>query len=141
MSIKSSDDKMDKFPLDENFIDHSGKSRRFHISIVETIADGYFLEAKEITKDEGYRFETYSSISPFTALGKMRKKIHRKLSTRYIYTHENGQIALTHDEIYGRISYNGIVIDGKLVEFEHFLELLTTYEGFNLSIKIDDPSE
>ena len=141
MSNKSNDKKFDEFPFEEIFIDHSGKPRHFNISILETTIEGYFIEAKEITKGGGYQFETYSSVSPFTALGRMRDKIRRELATRYTYKHENGQIALTHDKIYGRISYNGIIIDGSLIEFDHFIELLSTYEGSNISITLIDPSE
>src|SRR5438270_595734 len=100
------DKMLPKFPLEEEYIDHSGRSRHFRISIRKLIAEDFYLEAREVSQNQGYYFEVYSSVYSAPALGsslaKLRGKIRKGISTRYLHTDAAGKIQLTHDEVYGR---------------------------------------
>ena len=140
MSLDFVEEILRKFPLEEDFIDHSGCSRRFRISIRKLNAEDFYLEARDLSQREGYYFEVYSSIYSAAALGqslgKLRGKIRKGISTRYVHTNAAGKIQLTHDEMYGRISGDGIIVDGSALPFRDLERVLTTYEGFEIFIRI-----
>jgi hypothetical protein len=133
------------FPLEEEFIDHSGHCRRFAISLRKLGIGGFCLDATDLSQAEGYRFEVYSTEYSAQALGaslgKLRGNIRKGIVTRYLHTDANGQRDLTHDELHGRIASDGLVVDGELLHFDDLERILTTHEGFRISIRIDDPSE
>jgi hypothetical protein len=136
---------LSKFPLEEGFVDHSGKTRRFRISFRKLIAEDFFLQANEISNKLGYYFEVYSSIYSVpaldSALRKLRQKIRKGLSTRYLYTDSNGEKSLTHDQMTGLISNDGIMLDGELLLFRDLEKILVTHEGFHISISIRTAAE
>ncbi|HOU97184.1 MAG TPA: hypothetical protein PLN06_11290 [Bacteroidales bacterium] len=121
------------FPDREHFLDFSGKKREFEYLVHENDL-GYLIRAKE-TKDIGYEFHAFSENNPYHALGEIRQKIRKRLSTRYLQK-EGGKYHLYHDEAKGHISYGGVVIDGIFIPFEHLNEMIQTYEGFHIEIKI-----
>lgn len=128
------------FPLHEEYLDHSGRPRRFEVSLRKGPTGDFFVEAREPSPVEGYRFEVYSTIYSMPAvgdaLGRLRVKIRKVLATRYLHTDAQGRKVLTHNEISGRISCDGIVVDGTLVSFKELAEILTASEGFDISVKI-----
>ena len=133
------------FPMEEDFIDHSGLSRRFRIHIRKQATGAFFLHAMELSQAEGYRFEVYSTDYSAqalgSALGKLRQKIRKGIVTRYLHTDAEGRRDLTHDELHGRISSDGLVVDGELLHFEDLERVLTIREGFVISIRIANPTE
>lgn len=127
------------FPRTEEFTDCRGATRSFAIEMRD-ILDGFYLTAKEIGPDNGgYTFEMYSASSPYHALGDLRGKIRRELSTRYLNI-EYGRRALSHDVMKGRIGYDGVVVDGEHIPFDELVAMLTTYEGFEFSLQIVESS-
>ena len=145
MTLTPINDIQQMFPLEEDFVDYSGNSRRFRISLHKLVAEDFSLSATDLSQTEGYHFEVYSAVYSKSALGlalgRLRWKIRKGVSTRYLHINAKGKKQLTHDEIRGRISYNGIVVDGSLLNFRDFAEILTTHEGFQISIKIGEPAE
>ncbi|HEX2203190.1 MAG TPA: hypothetical protein VHG91_07820 [Longimicrobium sp.] len=138
--IRPKDKFEESFPRTEAFTDCRGAARSFAIELREAMA-GFFLTAREIGEDKGgYEFEMYSASSPYHALGDLRGKIRRELSTRYL-TVEHGRRAFSHDAMKGRIGYDGIVVDGEHIPFDELFTMLTTYEGFELSLRIVEPSQ
>jgi hypothetical protein len=133
------------FPRDEEFVDHSGNRRRFHISLYRRPEKDFFIEARELSRDEGYYFkvysEAYSAPALGSALGRLRKKIKKELATRYLYVDSQGRQDVTHNAIRGRISDDGLIVDGVLLPFAELERILTTHEGFMIHITINDPSE
>ena len=127
-----------EFPKSDKYIDYAGDEKVFHYSTNET-PFGYVVIAKEDTKD-GYLFEAFSESNPLTALNELRKKIKRGLAIRYIQERD-GTLYLGHDEAEGYISSNGIVIDGKFISFQTFVEMLQTYEGSGFSLKVMELDE
>jgi hypothetical protein len=132
-------------PLEEEFIDHSGHSRRFRISIRKLAGEDFYLDAMDLSQAEGYRFEVYSAVYSVSgigsALGKLRQKIRGGISTRYLHVDAEGKKHLTHNEMRGRISDDGILVDGAVLRFSDLERILTTYEGFEVSIRIDGSAE
>lgn len=121
------------FPQREYFLDFEGKSREFEYLFHENDM-GFLVRAKE-TKDIGYEFHAFSETNPFNALGAIRQKIRKRLSTRYLQKEERGYY-LCHDEAKGQIGYGGVIVDGVFIPFEHLNEMIQTYEGFYIEIKI-----
>jgi hypothetical protein len=127
-----------EFPKDEIFLDFEGKERIFDYRAID-IGDGYSVAATERTED-GYCFQTIAETSPFRALGELRSKIRKRLSTRYLQR-DDGNLCLSHDEAKGHISSGGVVIDGKHVSFDELASIMQVYEGFLFELKIKDLSE
>jgi hypothetical protein len=128
------------FPRREVFVDCRGVSREFLIDFVRP-DDHRFLQAVEVTDDEGrYEFAAMSETDPYLALGRLRQTIRRALSTRYL--RENGdRLELAHDEVKGRIAYEGVAVDGQFVRFDDLLKLLQSYEGFHFSLRMIEPAD
>jgi len=129
---------LEDFPMEETFTDCRGAEREFVIS-AKKFGSKYFVTATERNRGDGYEF-AISSTDPYAALGQLRSKIRRGLSTRYL-TYEEGKLALSHDELKGRIGFGGVVIDGDFISFKDFVEMLQTYEGWQFSLRIADPSD
>jgi len=128
-----------EFPKDDTFIDCEGKKRLFEYSVNEAPIGGYIVEAKENIED-GYLFDNYAASNPYEVLGKLRGRIKKELSIRYLQK-ENENLSFSHDEAKGRISSGGIVIDGCFIPFEKFCEMIQTYEGFLIELNIKDSDD
>lgn len=127
-----------KFPTEDGFLDFEGRKRTFRYTVLE-IGSGYSVKAIE-RKEDGYAFSAFSEATPFAALGQLRTKIRKRLSTRYLHD-EDGHLQLYHDEAKGQILYGGVVIDGQFITFDEFVSMLQTYEGFLLELNIRDLSD
>lgn len=132
----------DHFPIAEDFIDSAGKPRQFQISLYKMVGGDCRVEAIEVAAKDGYRFDVYSPITSDpaigSALGKLRGKIRKLLSTRYLRIDGTGTKSLTHDELRGQISSGGIVVDGSLLRFDDLASILQTHEGFQIRIHIGE---
>ena len=126
------------FPQEDLFLDYEGKERIFDY-LVHDVSVGYSVRARE-RKENGYEFQSFSESSPFNALGQLRQKIRKRLSTRYLQRDES-HLHLYHDEAKGHISMGGVVVDGEFIPFEQLCSMLQTYEGFMFELKIRDMSD
>lgn len=128
------------FPTTEEFIDFSGRTRKFVIKLDE-LPIGYCVSAVEDVKgDDGYGFRAFSSVDPYQALADLRKRIPKLLSTRHLVK-RGGRLSLTHDRLRGRVSSGGVVVDGIFLTFEQLADLVQSYEGFQFDLKIVEPSD
>src|SRR5579872_5300745 len=120
----------DQFPLAEDYVDHSGHTRHFQISLHRDVLGGCHVDAHEESEREGYRFHVYSSISSDAAIGSalgiLRKKIRVGLATCYLREDKLGEKSLTHNMLCGRVADDGIVVDGVLLAMEDFQKILRT---------------
>ena len=130
--------KFDEFPKDDRFLDFEGNERIFDY-LVNDVGDGFSVMAVE-RKEDGFEFQAISVSTPFPALGKLRQKIRKRLSTRYLQA-EDGHLHLYHDEAVGQVSSGGVVIDGRFISFDEFSSMIQTYEGFLFELRIRDLSE
>lgn len=132
------------FPITESYRNAAGKNIEFSIN-AEGLPIGYSVTAIETNKSKGkrigYVFHVFSSTLP-EALWKIRDKIKKNLATKYTDEIE-GRLVLTHEKLVGRItsSENGftvIEVDGKEIDSDKFWEIVSTYEGFEISLKIKE---
>ncbi len=109
------------------------------------IAGDFYLEGMELSQSQGYCFEVYSPVYSAPALGlalsNLRRKIRKELSTRYLYADSEGNKNLMHEEIGGRISHDGIIVDGAVLAFSDLERILTAHEGFAIFISIRSAAE
>lgn len=131
---------LEDFPRVESCTDCCGQVRGFRVE-VQTTDGGYFLRASEEgAESAGYEFAAHSEVSPYHALGRLRRRISEGLATRYL-VRDDGHRRLGHDRAVGRISYGSVVVDGEEISFEEFTEMLQSYEGWQFSLRIADPYE
>lgn len=63
-----------------------------------------------------------------------------KKGIEYLLSNSNGK-EFRADEAVGRIDDNEITVDGNLIEYEEFIQMLTVYSGFNIEFTMKDQSE
>ncbi|MCP4232355.1 MAG: hypothetical protein GY770_02045 [Aestuariibacter sp.] len=126
------------FPFHESYLDYAGNELNFVITVRKTLTNGFIVNAVEENKPYGYEFQTYTPSDPYAALGEIRDKIRKGLSTCYVRKGKHDW-ELTHDSLRAKISHLGIIVNGQLIQYEQLSEMLKTYEGFNISIEISGP--
>lgn len=126
---------MDDFPTHDKFLDYQGRERTFEYTVVD-VNIGYSVRARE-RKADGCEFAEFAIGSPFNALGPLRDKIRKRLSTRYLQVEED-LLQFSHDEVVGNISVGGVVIDDRFIPFEQLASMIQTYEGFLFELTIKD---
>lgn len=127
-----------EFPKDDRFLDFEGNERIFEYIMID-FGDGFSVRAVE-KEENGFEFSAISVSSPFPALGELRQKIRKRLSTRYLQE-EDGHLHLYHGEAIGQVSSGGVVVDGRFIAFDQFSSMIQTYEGFLFELRIKDLSE
>jgi hypothetical protein len=103
---------------------------------------GFAISAtEEGTEDhDGYYFREFDPNCPFLALGRLRGRIQRALSTRYLEERAPGDFLPLHDTLRGRISYSSeedevaFVIDGKSLKLSQFTKMVQMYEGWQFRL-------
>ena len=93
----------------------------------------------------GYDFAAYSETSPYSALGRVRQKMHRGLATRHV-TGSPGAYRMLHDRLRGRITSDGaggvlLVVDGVSLGVEDLAQMLGSHEGWEFELRIVDALE
>ncbi|WP_200375389.1 DUF7686 domain-containing protein [Thiocystis violacea] len=131
----------ESFPKQERYIDCAGQIRIFELYVDRIITPGYLLAAREITEgDCCYKFRVFAEVDPFAGFGRLRAKIRRGLSRRYLIR-DHDRISMSHDDLSGTISSQGIVVDGQIISWDEFQELLLTHEGFRIELHICEGDE
>ena len=138
------DNTKNEFPIIESYRNAAGKNIEFSIN-AEYFPIGYSATAIETNKSKGkrigYQFHIFSSTLN-EVLWKIRDKIKKTLCTKYI-DEADSHTFLTHDKLVGRITSSGngytvIEVDGKEIDSEQFWKILSTYEGFEISLVIKE---
>ena len=130
------------FPIIEEVEDYAGRPRRFVITCHD-VGLGFTVRADEEGREgNGYQFAAYSETTPYSALGRLRQKIHRALATRHI-TASSGSYQMLHDKLRGRITSDGeggvvLIVDGIPLGMDALASILATYEGWEFELQIVD---
>lgn len=138
-------DRQPDFPMREEVEDYAGRKRPFVITCHEG-GLGFTVRATEEGRGgTGYEFAAYSETSPYSALGRVRQKMHRGLATRHV-TGSPGNYRMMHDRLSGRITSDRqagvlLVVDGTPLTSEDLAEILSTHEGWDFELKIVDALE
>lgn len=133
------------FPIREEVEDFAGRERAFVISCHEGDLGFTVRATEEGRRGGGYEFAAFSETSPYSALGRLRDKMHRGLATRHI-TGSPGDYQMTHDHLRGRISSDRnagvlLVVDGIRLAMDDLAKILSTHEGWAFELRIVDALE
>lgn len=134
------------FPLHVEALDFAGVPRQFEIT-ADQAGLGFRVEAAETRDDreEGYQFLAFDPSSPHLALGRLREKMARALSVRYLSGTAEDREPM-HDVVAGRITYTddaeepGLVVDGRFLSWEHLGRMVASHEGWDFEFRFIDPT-
>lgn len=127
-------------PRVEHFTDCTGLKRSFNITQGHQ-ADGVVVTASEINPPctPGYEFSAWSATIG-DALGSLRLKIREGISHRYLAADSSGGFEMLTHTLRGLIDSGGLVIDGRHVSNDTIIDVLSSFEGWNIEIRITDPT-
>jgi hypothetical protein len=121
----------------ESFTDCAGKKREFELSITALPNHGFTAFAHEVTTrdDGGYIFRAFATGSLTMALARLRGKVQAGLAQRFLISHE-GVLEMPQERLSGRISREGVVVDGQLMDWSALQDFLSAYEGWEFELRI-----
>lgn len=130
-----------EFSSRELFTDCTGAHRAFDIEIHLIRHHGYSGFAREVTTrgDGGYMFRTFTVASLPLALARLRQRVRAGIALRYLIPGDGAGAQMPFERLRGRIEAGGVVVDGKLIEWDEFNRLLESHEGWEFDLRI--PSE
>ena len=125
------------FPSSESFVDCAGIRRHFELGVRHLPNHGYAAEAREVTTSEhgGYVFKAFAEASATMALARLRGKVRQGLGQRFLIQ-DGSTVEMPFERIRGRFDSEGVVVDGRLVTWDEFLDLLRPYEGWEFDLRI-----
>lgn len=128
-------------PRVEEFLDCTGALLQFRLTEARQAA-GVLLYAHQIDPEHspGYEFSAWSATFG-DAIGKLRRKIRDGVSRRHLAEHPARGLSLLTEGFSGVIDSGGITIDGRRVSFDWITDQLQVREGFQIEVRIKDPSE
>jgi len=135
--------------------DDEGKEYHFKISTFP-VPSGFLSEAIQVIDRKGIEPYIFTVLAEFESDEEhsellLKDKIKRGINHKSL-REEDGRLAIgTKNKVCGRIEYNDdmsdtiheriLVIDGKRITVEKFLDLIQPVEGFNFTLQIYDPSD
>lgn len=122
-------------PKIRTYTDCTGRQIVFSHGVHILDGKGVSITATETNGNPGYEFTSEVCATPHIAYLDLHKKIQIGLKQKHLLFTDN-HLDLLANEMTGRVGYGGIVVDGKLVTFEQFADLLQTYEGWHISVKL-----
>jgi hypothetical protein len=69
------------------------------------------------------------------AMARLRIKVRQGLAQRFLIK-EGSAMEMPFERIRGRIDAEGVVVDGQLLTWDEFLQLLQPYEGWEFDLRI-----
>ncbi len=109
----------------------------FVLTIHHVPGAGFSGHAYEVTSapDGGYIFRSFAEASFTTALARLRGKIRAGLAQRFLI-HDGDALDMPLERLCGRIDCDGVVVDGRLLDWTALQSLLQTYEGWEFELRI-----
>ncbi len=146
MSASESDDfdetddassSLPEFFARESFTDCAGKQREFDLSIHALPNHGFTGQALEVTAagHGGYIFRSFAEGSLAIALGRLRGTVRAGIAQRFLIQNGNDR-ELPFERLCGRIDAEGVVVDGRLLDWAALQRLLSEYEGWDFELRI-----
>lgn len=125
------------FPSSESFVDCANVRRHFELEVRHLPNHGYAAEAREVTSCDhgGYVFKAFSEASGTMALARLRGKVRQGLAQRFLIK-VGATVEMPFERVRGRIDSEGVVVDGQLVNWDEFIKLLLTHEGWDFDLRI-----
>jgi hypothetical protein len=129
--------------LREEIDDCAGRKHAFLITCYEGPL-GYTVRAREegVEAEGGYEFAAFSETTPYGALGRVREKMQRGLATRHLSSASGGW-QIRHRKLRGRVACDGngdvfLVVDGILLDLHELAAMLSTFQGWDFKLEIED---
>jgi len=121
----------------ESFFDCADKRRQFDLTIHEIPGVGYTGRAYEVTSNVhgGYVFTSVARASLPLTLARLRGKIRAGLAQRFLIS-DGDHLDMPLERLCGRIDREGVVVDGRLLDWEALRSLLEPYEGWDFELHI-----
>ena len=121
----------------EHYTDCAGANRSFDLTIHDIPGAGFSGHAYEVTSatDGGYIFRSFAEASFTVALARLRGKVRAGLAQRFLI-HDGEGLDMPLERLCGRIDCDGVVVDGRLLDWAELQSLLQTYEGWEFELRI-----
>jgi mRNA degradation ribonuclease J1/J2 len=121
----------------ETFTDCAGAQRHFEIEVRHLPNHGYAAEAREVSSAAhgGYIFKAFAEGSATLALARLRGKVRQGIAQRFLIR-EGRLLEMPFERMRGRIDSDGVVVDGKLLPWDEFIDLIKVSEGFEFDLHI-----
>lgn len=125
-------------PEYRDHIDCAGVMHRFRHIPREIMEGAWSLSAEEVNPPvaPGYRLQSKVSSSIYTAYSDLLCKIEDAMACKHLTWPADGTHDLLAGTLQGVISDGGLVIDGRLLNFDEFVRLLSTHEGFPIKLSV-----
>lgn len=130
------------FPRTESFIDSREQKRIFEFTLLgKNGSRGYRVTAREVSKEDGGYIFVETSPSLDHCLDRLRIKIRLRLAIKSTISQEtNPEPVSSQNILSGTIAEDGIIIDGKLIDWKMFVSIITPHEGLRMNLSIVDPT-
>jgi hypothetical protein len=124
-------------PTSETFTDCAGAQRHFEMAVRHLPNHGYAAEAREVSSAAhgGYIFKAFAEGSATLALARLRGKVRQGIAQRFLIR-EGRHLEMPFERMRGRIDSDGVVVDGQLLPWGEFIELIKVSEGFEFDLHI-----
>ena len=83
----------------------------------------------------GYIFKAFAEGSATLALARLRGKVRQGIAQRFLIR-EGQHLGVPFRRMRGRIDSEGVVVDGQLLPWDEFIELIKVSEGFEIDLHI-----
>lgn len=125
------------FSSRESFTDSADRRRAFDLIIHALPNHGFTAIASEVTnaRHGGYVFRAFAEGSLVIALGRLRSAVRAGLAQRFLIE-QDGALDMPLEKMCGRISAEGLVVDGQLINWKALRALLSQYEGWDFELRI-----
>lgn len=125
-------------PEYRDHIDCAGVMHRFRHIPREITEGAWSLEAMEVNPPlaPGYNLKSKVSSSIYTAYLDLLNKIEDAMACKHLTWSQDGKPDLLAGALQGVVSGGGLVVDGRLLSFEEFVQLLSTHEGFSIKLSL-----
>jgi len=121
----------------EYFMDCADKRRQFDLTIHDIPGGGFSGHAYDVTSDVhgGYIFKATAAANLPLALARLRGSIRAGLAQRFLIA-DGEHLDMPLERLCGRVDREGVVVDGRLLDWEALRSLLEPYEGSDFELHI-----
>ena len=90
---------------------------------------------RSILRTPGFERRLWLASLPL-ALGRLRQRVQAGIALRYLIDDGGAGPALPFERVRGHIDAGGVVIDGRLIPWNEFSQLLASHEGWEFDLRI-----
>lgn len=122
-------------PKIRTYTDCTGRQIKFQHAIHTHDDRGFHITAAEVGGNPGYEFNSAMCATAYIAYLDVHKQIETNLKQKHLVVSDN-KVSILANELAGRVGYGGLIVDGKHITFDQLRELISSYEGWEVSLKL-----